>query len=73
MRSSCRGNALFERDLGVSPGPAIQDALHTVAAAPTARPVGGQAGAIAQIEAGEAAIGAGVLEAGLQCLRRAIA
>ncbi|MFS2168563.1 SARP family transcriptional regulator, partial [Variovorax sp. Varisp62] len=30
------------------------------------------AGALAQLEAGEAAIGAGVLEAGLQCLRRAM-
>jgi tetratricopeptide (TPR) repeat protein len=36
------------------------------------RPATGRAGALAQIEAGEAAIGAGALEAGLQCLRRAI-
>ena len=40
---------------------------------PTLRPTSGRAAALAQIEAGEAAIGAGVLDAGLQCLRRAIA
>ncbi len=41
-------------------------------AAPTARPATGRAAALAQLEAGEAAIGAGALDAGLQCLRRAI-
>jgi tetratricopeptide (TPR) repeat protein len=50
----------------------LTDALHTGTAAPTARPVPGRAGVVAQLQAGEAAIGAGVLDAGLQCLRRAI-
>jgi DNA-binding SARP family transcriptional activator len=69
--AACR--ELFKRELGVSPGPALNDALHTTTSAAVARPATGRAGTLAQLEAGEAAIGAGVLDAGLQCLRRAIA
>jgi DNA-binding SARP family transcriptional activator len=68
--AACR--ALFQRELGVSPGPALADALRTTTSTAVARPAAGRAGAVAQIEAGEAAIGAGALEPGLQCLRRAI-
>jgi DNA-binding SARP family transcriptional activator len=68
--AACR--ELFIRELGVAPGPALADALRTVTATPTALPAVGRVGAMAQLEAGEAAIGAGVLEAGLQCLRRAM-
>lgn len=46
--------------------------MTTVTATPTTRPATGRMAAIAQMEAGEAAIGAGVLDAGLQCLRRAV-
>lgn len=63
---------LFMRELGVQPGVALDAALNTATATPTARPATGRMAAIAQIEAGEAAIGAGVLDAGLQCLRRAV-
>lgn len=69
--AACR--KLFQRELGVLPGAALADALRTATATTVARPATGRAGALAQIEAGEAAIGAGVLDAGLQCLRRAIA
>ena len=68
--AACR--ELFKRELGVLPGAALTDALRTTTSAAVARPASGRAGALAQLEAGEAAIGAGVLEAGLQCLRRAI-
>ena len=68
--AACR--ELFRRELGVSPGSALTEALQTVTASPTARPAPGRAGVLAQLQAGEAAIGAGVLDAGLQCLRRAI-
>jgi DNA-binding SARP family transcriptional activator len=68
--AACR--ELFQRELGVSPGATLDAAVRTVTATPTARPATGRAAAIAQIDAGEAAIGAGALEAGLQCLRRAI-
>jgi DNA-binding SARP family transcriptional activator len=68
--TACR--ELFMRELGVKPGAALDAALSTATAAPTSRPATGRMAAIAQIEAGEAAIGAGVLDAGLQCLRRAV-
>ncbi len=71
-RQAAACTELFLRELGVQPGATLNAALHTVTAAPTARPSTGRAGAIAQLEAGEAAIGAGVLDAGLHCLRRAI-
>lgn len=63
---------LFQRELGVQPGPTLAAAMQTVTAAPVTRPATGRAAAKAQLEAGEAAINAGALEAGLQCLRRAI-
>lgn len=68
--AACR--ELFQRELGVTPGPALDAAIHTMTARPITQPVTGRAAAIAQIEAGEAAVGAGALDAGLQCLRRAI-
>ncbi len=68
--AACR--ELFQRELGVQPGAALDDAMRTVTDVPTARPATGRAAALAQLEAGEAAIGAGALDAGLQCLRRAI-
>ena len=68
--AACRD--LFKRELGVQPGATLESAMRTVTATPTARPATGRAAALAQIEAGEAAIGAGALEAGLHCLRRAI-
>lgn len=72
-RQAAACHALFVRELGVQPGPAIAAALHTSTGMPTVRATSGRAAALAQLEAGEAAIGAGVLDAGLQCLRRAIA
>jgi len=68
--AACR--ELFQRELGVQPGATLEAAIRTATATPTARPASGRAAALAQIEAGEAAIGAGALDAGLQCLRRAI-
>lgn len=68
--SACR--ELFLRELGVHVGAALDAAMHTTTATPTTRPATGRMAAMAQMEAGEAAIGAGVLDAGLQCLRRAI-
>lgn len=69
--ATCRG--LFARELGIKPGPALAAALATTTARSTTRPAVGRPAAMAQLQAGEAAIGAGALDAGLQCLRRAIA
>lgn len=69
--AACR--ALFERELGATPGPALQEALATGTAKITRSAEVGRSAVLAQLDAGEAALRAGVLEAGLQCLRRAIA
>jgi DNA-binding SARP family transcriptional activator len=68
--AACR--ELFQRELGIRPGPALDAAIHTVTARAITQPTTGRAAALAQIEAGEAAVGAGALDAGLHCLRRAI-
>lgn len=69
--AACR--ALFARELGVVPGPALDEALATTTARPTHAAAAGRGAVLAQLEAGEAALRAGALDAGLQCLRRAIA
>jgi len=69
--AACR--QLFRAELGVDPGPALDAAMVTMTSVPTSGAVTGRPAVVALIEAGEAAIGAGALEAGLQCLRRAVA
>lgn len=64
---------LFRRELGVEPSTALTRAAEPAAVAPTAAPVRGAAAARALLEAGEAAIGAGAVEPGLESLRRAVA
>jgi DNA-binding SARP family transcriptional activator len=68
--AACR--ELFARELGVQPGQTLQAAIGDIDTAPLLRCRTGRAGAVAQLDAGEAAIVAGALDAGLQCLRRAI-
>jgi DNA-binding SARP family transcriptional activator len=63
---------LFRRELGIDPTPA----LHTAAAAaevPVDSRVSGRAAVLAQVEAGEAALAAGAVEAGVQRMRGAVA
>lgn len=64
---------LFRRELGVEPGPAVYAAAEATGISATVTAVTGRAAARAQLDAGEAAIGAGALDAGLECLRRAAA
>jgi DNA-binding SARP family transcriptional activator len=71
-RQVARSTELLRRELGVEPSPALAAAAQIDTASMTAGPVSGRAAAIAQLEAGDAALAAGVLEAGLQCLRRAV-
>jgi DNA-binding SARP family transcriptional activator len=68
--AACR--ELFRRELGVEPGSTLAAAVRTATATPLARPATGRPAVLALLEAGEAAIGAGALEAGVQCLRRAV-
>jgi DNA-binding SARP family transcriptional activator len=62
---------LFVRELGASPSPALRAAVFTPAA-PGGR-VSARASVMAQIEASEAALSAGAVEAGLNGLRSAVA
>ncbi|MGH8892048.1 MAG: BTAD domain-containing putative transcriptional regulator [Actinomycetes bacterium] len=63
---------LFRRDLGIEPTPALPAAA-VGSEAPTAARVSGGAVVRAQLQAGEAALSAGAVEAGLHRLRGAVA
>jgi DNA-binding SARP family transcriptional activator len=64
---------LFRRELGVEPSEALTDAAYSGPATTAVPPVGGRRAALSQLEAGRAAILAGAVDAGVQCLRRAVA
>jgi DNA-binding SARP family transcriptional activator len=64
---------LFRRELGTAPSPQVRDAAESPAGTVSRSPAGGRASAVAQLEAGQAAVDAGAVEPGLQCLRRAVA
>lgn len=64
---------MFRRDLGVEPGPTVTSAIRVPLGATTMAPISGVAAARAQLEAGEAAMKAGALDAGLECFRKAVA
>lgn len=70
-RQVARCRDLFRRELGIDPSPALTAASEALGTSASGS-VSGRAAAGAQLEAGEAAIAAGALDAGLQCLRRAI-
>jgi DNA-binding SARP family transcriptional activator len=63
-------DALFHRELGTGPSQRLQDLLGSRSVG-VALPVGGSAAARAQLEAGEAALGAGATQAGIDLLRGA--
>jgi DNA-binding SARP family transcriptional activator len=71
-RQVIRCTELFRRELEIEPSPALAAATRTTAASLTAGPLKGRAAARAQLEAGQAAIKAGAVDGGLQCLRRAV-
>jgi DNA-binding SARP family transcriptional activator len=66
--------ARFRRELGVEPSATLMNAVDTAALTPPgSQPsIHGAAAAESLITAGEAAVGAGVLEPGLEILRRAV-
>ena len=63
------------RELGVEASPALREAANPAPGAGSAMvpPLNGRAAAASQLDAGRAAIVAGAVDAGLQCLRRAVA
>jgi DNA-binding SARP family transcriptional activator len=65
---------MLRRELGVEPSPALRDAADIPAAgSATGPPVSGRAAVLSQLDAGQAAIAAGAVRAGLESLRRAVA
>ena len=64
---------LLRRELGVAPSAALREAVTVGTDSAMALPLSGRAAAASQLEAGRAAIVAGAVDAGVQCLRRAVA
>jgi DNA-binding SARP family transcriptional activator len=64
---------LFRRELAIVPSAALRDASEVGPDTGMVRPVGGRGAALSQLDAGRAAILAGAVDAGIQCLRRAVA
>jgi DNA-binding SARP family transcriptional activator len=62
---------LLRRELGVTPSDALRDAATTRTSTSIVPPLRGPAAARSQLEAGQAAIAAGAVDAGIQSLRRA--
>lgn len=70
--ASARAYALLRHELGVEASPAIREAAASSAGASSVPAAVGVAAARAQLEAGKAAIAAGVVDAGLECLRHSV-
>lgn len=64
---------VLRRELGVEPSAALREAATVSPGSPRVMALNGRAAAASQLEAGRAAIVAGATDAGLQCLRRAVA
>ncbi|MBA2414439.1 MAG: SARP family transcriptional regulator [Geodermatophilaceae bacterium] len=63
----------LRRELGIEASAALQEAGTAGSGSPMVPPLSGRAAASSQLEAGRAAIVAGAVDAGIQCLRRAVA
>jgi len=64
---------LLRRELGVEASAALRDAANVGAGSAMVLPLSGRAAALSQLDAGRAAIAAGAVDAGVQCLRQAVA
>lgn len=64
---------LLLRELGIHASPAVRDAATSRRGTPAPLGLSGRAAALSQLEAGRAAIAAGAVDAGLQCIRNAVA
>lgn len=72
MRQVAVCEDVLRRELGVQTSAALREAATVGPGVPMSLPLGGRAAAASQLEAGRAAIVAGAIDAGLQCLRRAV-
>jgi DNA-binding SARP family transcriptional activator len=72
LRQVAVAEDVIRRELGMSPSPALREAALTGDHSAMTAPVSGRAAALSEMEAGRAALAAGAVDAGLQCLRRAV-
>jgi DNA-binding SARP family transcriptional activator len=72
LRQVAACEEILRRDLGVAPSAALHEAATVGPDSAMLSPLSGRAAAAGQLEAGRAAILAGAVDAGLQCLRRAV-
>jgi DNA-binding SARP family transcriptional activator len=76
LRQVAAAEDVLRRELGIAPSPALREAAGdtaTVGHTATVPALSGRPAALSQLEAGKAAIVAGAAEAGVRCLRRAVA
>ncbi|GFJ85890.1 AfsR/SARP family transcriptional regulator [Phytohabitans houttuyneae] len=72
LRQIAVGEDLLRRELGQEASAALREAADVGPESAMVSPLRGRAAALSQLEAGRAAIAAGAVDAGLQCLRRAV-
>ncbi|MFD0742737.1 BTAD domain-containing putative transcriptional regulator [Phytohabitans flavus] len=72
LRQIAVGEDLLRRELGHEASAALREAANVGPESAMVTPLSGRAAALSQMEAGRAAIAAGAVDAGLQCLRRAV-
>jgi tetratricopeptide (TPR) repeat protein len=63
---------VIHRELGIPVSPVLREAAFVGAHSAMTAPVSGRAAAASELDAGRAALAAGAVDAGLQCLRRAV-
>ena len=70
--TSIAATRLLTEELGVAPSPNLAAAARVPPGSGARSPSEGRASVVAQLDAGEAAVAAGAIAAGLDCLRRAV-
>ncbi|MFC5744669.1 AfsR/SARP family transcriptional regulator [Actinomadura rugatobispora] len=73
LRQAAVCEDILRRELGVAASPALREAAAVAPVPPPVPALSARATASSRLEAGRAAIVAGVIDAGLQCLRAAVA
>ena len=73
LRQVLVGEDVLRRELGIKASPALREAADSAVGSPVGPPFSGRAAAASQLDAGRAAIAAGAVQAGVDCLRRACA
>ncbi|WP_158603068.1 AfsR/SARP family transcriptional regulator [Jiangella rhizosphaerae] len=73
QRQVAAARDVLMRELGVEASAALREAASAASDSPRTSAMSGRAAALSQLDAGRAAIVAGAIDPGIQCLRRAVA